>query len=403
MQFVQTYDALYQQVGSVGEPALRHEDLQFDVDVRKNCGIALSQASNPSSALPPVAPAGAAACVIPEYQQQIAAWRTILQGAAAEEANRPIQDQVALQSRLQVLGFLPARAQLDGVFGTGTRAAIIQWQTSIREQPTGLLGNSDAIALLGNSAPTTAPSATSTAQNASPSIADAWQPYASLSSCLTQNGFSLETFIQQGVPPTDEIAAQAINQCQTGSSAASKNTAPSSTAAPTSGSTPAQVAAAQAAAIAAGDAYVDASSAAYKAGKATYTPPTSPALDVASSTSSIATSNSEPQNVLPDWWTQRNSSPRPQYILSSTTTCDDAMTIVENGTPEQQNELNIEMGEAWSAFDNQTAAQGDGAIAPTMLSQMDNYVALLKGICSGDGSMEYDSALATVYLHGKSP
>jgi peptidoglycan hydrolase-like protein with peptidoglycan-binding domain len=77
----------------------------------------------------------------------------MLQGAALDEANRPIQDQVALQTRLQSLGFLSAQAQMDGVFGTGTRAAIKQWQTSVGRQPTGLLGVDDAQALSNDDTP----------------------------------------------------------------------------------------------------------------------------------------------------------------------------------------------------------------------------------------------------------
>jgi peptidoglycan hydrolase-like protein with peptidoglycan-binding domain len=164
MQFVQAYEALYEQVGASGQPSVRHLDLQFDMGVRTTCGIGLSQASNPSPTPPPPAPSGAAACAIPLYQQQILLWKGMLQGAALEEANRPIQDQVALQTRLQTLGFLPAQAQMDGVFGTGTRAAIKQWQTSVGRPPTGLLAADDALALLGatasagsNSSPATVP------------------------------------------------------------------------------------------------------------------------------------------------------------------------------------------------------------------------------------------------------
>lgn len=152
MQFVQAYEALYQQAGASGQSSVRHLDLQFDMGVRTTCGIGLSQASNPSPTPPPPAPSGASACVIPLYQQQITLWKGMLNGAALEEANRPIQDQVALQTRLQAMGFLPAQAQMDGVFGTGTRAAIKQWQTGVGRLPTGLLGDADAQALLGSTA-----------------------------------------------------------------------------------------------------------------------------------------------------------------------------------------------------------------------------------------------------------
>ena len=161
MQLVQTYEALYQQVGSSGDQALVQDDLLFNRNVRSTCGIALAQSRGTSPA-PPPAPDGSELCVIPAYQQQIALWQGQLQGAAAEEASRSIQDQVALQSRLRALGFLPSQDQLDGVFGPATRAAIIQWQTSVGRQPTGLLGNDDAQALLGSSTPN------GTAANATP-------------------------------------------------------------------------------------------------------------------------------------------------------------------------------------------------------------------------------------------
>jgi peptidoglycan hydrolase-like protein with peptidoglycan-binding domain len=160
MQFVQTYEALYQQVGALGDSTLREQDIQFDMTVRSKCGIALSQASNPSATPPPPAPPGSDQCVVPAYQQQIALWKSMLLGAAAEEANRSIQDQVALQRRLQALGFLPPQAQIDGVFGAGTRAAIMKWQASVGRQQTGLIGDADAQALLPDNPPDSTETAT---------------------------------------------------------------------------------------------------------------------------------------------------------------------------------------------------------------------------------------------------
>jgi peptidoglycan hydrolase-like protein with peptidoglycan-binding domain len=224
MQFVQSYKALYQQVGTDADPALRHQDYEFDLAVRSQCNIAVSQGATQSPTPPPPAPAGAAQCVIPLYQQQIATWKAQLQGPALEEANRSIQDQLTLQSRLQALGFLPARAQIDGVFGTGTRAAIIQWQTSVGRQPTGLLGNADAQALLADLPQSTStPSATPSAQTPSPppttppqpaaSVQAAWAPYAQYGACMLSNGFQLTMFIQDGVLPTDSVAASILNSC----------------------------------------------------------------------------------------------------------------------------------------------------------------------------------------------
>ncbi len=147
MQFVQTYNALLQQVGTSGEAAIRESDINFDINIRNNCGIAQSEADTPTQSPPPSAPAGSDACVIPQYQRQIAEWQGMLQGAAAEEAARPIQGQMALQAQLQKLGFLPSQAAIDGIFGPKTRAAITQWQISVGHTPTGLLGDADAQSL----------------------------------------------------------------------------------------------------------------------------------------------------------------------------------------------------------------------------------------------------------------
>jgi peptidoglycan hydrolase-like protein with peptidoglycan-binding domain len=65
----------------------------------------------------------------------------------SEEANRPIECHLALQRSLQQLGFLPADAKVDGVYGAGTREAISRWQTGHGRSMTGALGDSDAQAL----------------------------------------------------------------------------------------------------------------------------------------------------------------------------------------------------------------------------------------------------------------
>ena len=251
MQFVQSYEALFQQAGVNGDPALRHENFEFDLAVRSKCGIAVSQGATNSPTPPPAAPAGSAQCVIPAYQQQITVWKARLQGAANEEANRPIQNQLALQSRLQALGLLPASAQIDGVFGTGTRAAIIQWQTRVGRQPTGLLGNADAQVLLADAPQSTAappanqptqPQAQSQPPNSSvspaqpnASIETAWAPYLQYAACMLSKGFQLQTFVQDGVLPTDGIAAAVINSCI---AASAQHTASSTAAATTTSADP---------------------------------------------------------------------------------------------------------------------------------------------------------------------
>ena len=153
MQFVQTYEALYQQAGAAGQSGIRQMDVDSELNIRAKCGIALAQPHS-SSVTPPPAPPGADACVDALEERQISQWKGMLQGPALEEANRPIQDQVALQARLQTLGFLSSSDPLDGAFGPATRVAITNWQASQERLPTGILGDADAQALSG---PTSSP------------------------------------------------------------------------------------------------------------------------------------------------------------------------------------------------------------------------------------------------------
>jgi hypothetical protein len=149
LAFVQTYQALRQQLAEPAlQSALRQESVDFGSAVRSACGIALAQSANSKAAIPPPAPPEAGKCVIQAYERQRAAWQSILTGSAAEEAARPIEQQVALQSALQRLQFLSPTDAVDGVFGGATRAAIIAWQTSVGREATGLLGNTDAQVLM---------------------------------------------------------------------------------------------------------------------------------------------------------------------------------------------------------------------------------------------------------------
>lgn len=83
-------------------------------------------------------------------KNQRSIWLSRLTGPAAEEAKRPIQQHVDLQRQLQKLGFLPSTAQIDGVYGSGTRAAILAWQQSTGLTATGILGDVDASRLMQN-------------------------------------------------------------------------------------------------------------------------------------------------------------------------------------------------------------------------------------------------------------
>ena len=151
--FVQTYQALRQQLTPAGQTALRREAVEFGLAVRADCGIAGAETDSPSAPFPPAAPPEAVPCVAHEYIAQRAKWAARLTGAAAEEANRSLEQQAILQSKLQHLGFLPPTEKVDAVFGTDTRAAIEAWQAARGLPVTGLLSDHDATLLLADAVP----------------------------------------------------------------------------------------------------------------------------------------------------------------------------------------------------------------------------------------------------------
>ena len=140
LRFVQAYYALRQKVGEAGWQALKQEVVGFQRKVLQQCNV-------PVAGPLPLDTAGMAACVQQAYEAQRTAWLSQLSGPAAEEANRPVERHVELQKHLQKLGFLPEGAAIDGVYGAGTRAAIVAWQESRHETPIGFLSDADAISL----------------------------------------------------------------------------------------------------------------------------------------------------------------------------------------------------------------------------------------------------------------
>ena len=134
--FVQSYQALRNQLDQIGQEALRLEANDFHNSVLQDCGI-------PHTGLVPQ-PDRFLDCVKPRYLSQRALWLSRLTGPAVEEANRPIGEQLALQQRLQELGFLLTTAEVDGVYGPATRAAISAWQIAQARPATGFLSNADA-------------------------------------------------------------------------------------------------------------------------------------------------------------------------------------------------------------------------------------------------------------------
>jgi uncharacterized protein len=137
--FVQSYQALRNQLDQGGQEALRLEASDFHNSVLQDCGI-------PRTGLVPQ-PDRSLDCVKPRYLSQRALWLSRLTGPAVEEANRPIGEHLALQQKLQDLGFLLTTAEVDGVYGPATRAAISAWQIAQASPATGFLSNADADSL----------------------------------------------------------------------------------------------------------------------------------------------------------------------------------------------------------------------------------------------------------------
>jgi hypothetical protein len=137
---VQPYYVLRHLIGKDGWRGLLEEAIDFQNQIAYDCKIdAASLLPEDSSTLK--------ACLVSAYKNQRGVWWNRLQGTGREEASRPIERHLTLQAKLRRLGYLPATAKLDGVYGTATRDAIVAWQTASQIPGTGVLGNSDAIAL----------------------------------------------------------------------------------------------------------------------------------------------------------------------------------------------------------------------------------------------------------------
>jgi hypothetical protein len=137
LAFVQAYYALRYQTGEAGWPGLKREILDFE-------RASLVQCNLPDSGPLPLDMTPLASCLADAYTKQRSAWIARLSGPAAEEARRSPDQNVALQRDLQVLGLLPSTARIDGVYGAGTRAAVVAWQQSRGVAGTGFLGDGDA-------------------------------------------------------------------------------------------------------------------------------------------------------------------------------------------------------------------------------------------------------------------
>lgn len=140
LAYVQAVQALRAQLDPRGQRSLSRERVAFDKMLRSQCNVGAPDSGKTAS--PEVIP-----CVLQHLlgQRNLLAGR--LTGPAAEEAARPLDAHVKLQSDLGALGFLPSDSGHDGAYGPETRTAIVQWQQSRGRPPTGFLDNTDATIL----------------------------------------------------------------------------------------------------------------------------------------------------------------------------------------------------------------------------------------------------------------
>lgn len=154
LAFTQTYYALRQTVGEDGWQRLKTESIDFSTVTLRQCRV-------PSSGSLPPDTSDMVSCLARAYERQRAAWLSRLSGPAADEARRPIERHVALQSLLRDKGFLPSAARIDGVYGSATRSAISAWQRANNLPVSSFLGDTDASMLDAAVAPTVNQSARS--------------------------------------------------------------------------------------------------------------------------------------------------------------------------------------------------------------------------------------------------
>lgn len=164
--YMQAYYALRGQTAPAGLNDLRDEAIAFTKSVRAECGVPeVGSGRMPGPA--------AILCVERRYDEQRRHLMAQLTDVAAQEAVRPLKDHLGLQADLRTLGFLPPDAAIDGVYGTGTRAAIQTWQRVHGRPVTGFLSNADAQAIAAQVRTATAPQA---AQSRPPMSAATSQP-----------------------------------------------------------------------------------------------------------------------------------------------------------------------------------------------------------------------------------
>lgn len=168
LTFEKAYYTQREFLGQSGWKDLKVRAVGVDTDLRKTCGI-------PASGHPGPMPPDAAACYEREIGKATTALNQTAWGVAADEAARPIERHVALQQKLVDLGL--AKGPADGIYGDGTRQAIVAWQTARGQKATGFLTDLQADELMAQGTPDQGATASATAaQAAAPSAPSAAPP-----------------------------------------------------------------------------------------------------------------------------------------------------------------------------------------------------------------------------------
>jgi peptidoglycan hydrolase-like protein with peptidoglycan-binding domain len=152
LTYEKTYYAHRQQDGVQAYKALKIQAIAYSNILRSNCGIPPVGSSTP---LPPTAPA----CYVSQATSQAKEWNASLHGDALQEGERDIDLHIAAQQKLIDLGFLPPKAKADGVYGDGTRIAIVNWQQKQGYPATGFISDSQLAVLLPDNGARPAPPA----------------------------------------------------------------------------------------------------------------------------------------------------------------------------------------------------------------------------------------------------
>ncbi len=137
LRYVQAYQALRQASIDDKKSSVQKEASSFVANVEARCGLS-------SQGPPPPLTEQLRSCISTAYDKQRSEWVVRLPPVAIPEVSRPIDQHIALQRNLAEVGFLPASASIDGIYGPATRGAILAWQRSRGRPTTAFLSNEEA-------------------------------------------------------------------------------------------------------------------------------------------------------------------------------------------------------------------------------------------------------------------